>query len=113
MYSPILADKWSCGRVLLKFTERLGRGEDDKGLRIFARQLMNDNPNERPPLLEWGAPLKRKGAEEGSEPSTPTISRKRHKVDEDTPDSADELQTGHEELELDIDMCSSCQRVST
>ena len=51
MYSPMRADKWSCGRVLRLFAERHGKA--DEGLRGFATRLMNRNPRKRPPLLEW------------------------------------------------------------
>ena len=51
MYSPMRADKRSCGRVLRLFAERHGKA--DEGLRGFAGQLMNENPRKRPPLLEW------------------------------------------------------------
>jgi len=51
MYSPMKADKWSCGRVLRLFSERHGKA--DEGLRGFAARLMNGNPRNRPPLLEW------------------------------------------------------------
>jgi len=51
MYSPILADKWSCGRVLAAFADI--RGGNDRGLAAFARQLMNGDPHARPAILEW------------------------------------------------------------
>ncbi|KLO08979.1 kinase-like protein [Schizopora paradoxa] len=51
-YSPILADRWSCGRVLLEFSKRL-QGEHDYGLRDFAMQMMSIEPSKRPSLLEW------------------------------------------------------------
>jgi serine/threonine protein kinase len=51
MYSPMRADKWSCGRVLRLFAERHGKA--DEGLRGFAARLMDGDPRKRPPLLEW------------------------------------------------------------
>ncbi|KAF8468574.1 kinase-like domain-containing protein [Russula ochroleuca] len=57
MYSPIKADRWSCGRVLLRHI-MVRRG--DKRLWEFADQLMANDPQQRPSLLEWhkwSAPL--------------------------------------------------------
>ncbi|KAH9041678.1 kinase-like domain-containing protein [Lactarius pseudohatsudake] len=55
MYSPIKADRWSCGRVLLRHI-LVGRG--DNRLSRFAEQLMSRDPQRRPSLLkrnEWSA----------------------------------------------------------
>jgi serine/threonine protein kinase len=41
-YSPVRADKWSCGHVLRLFAERHGKA--DEGLGRFAARLMNGNP---------------------------------------------------------------------
>ncbi|KAI9443372.1 hypothetical protein H4582DRAFT_1924231 [Lactarius indigo] len=49
MHSPIKADRWSCGRVLLHYI-MVGKG--DKWLSRFARQLMAKDPQKRPSLLE-------------------------------------------------------------
>ena len=51
MYSPIKADRWSCGRVLLR---HIMVGKGDKRLSKFADQLMANDPQERPSLFEWG-----------------------------------------------------------
>jgi serine/threonine protein kinase len=50
-HSPIKADRWACGRVLLSLLD--GFGKEDKSLRAFARDLMAHNPKQRPSLLEW------------------------------------------------------------
>jgi hypothetical protein len=50
MYSPIKADRWSCGRVLLR---HIMVGKGDKRLSKFADQLMSNDPQQRPSLLEW------------------------------------------------------------
>ena len=50
MYSPIKADRWSCGRVLLR---HMMVGKGDKRLSKFAEQLMANNPQQRPSLVEW------------------------------------------------------------
>ncbi|KAH9029236.1 kinase-like domain-containing protein [Lactarius pseudohatsudake] len=50
MHSPIKADRWSCGRVLLRYI-MLGKG--DSPLFKFAEELMADEPKKRPSLLEW------------------------------------------------------------
>ena len=48
-YSPIKADRWSCGRVLRYHII----GEEDRRLSRFAEQLMANDPQQRPSLLEW------------------------------------------------------------
>ncbi|KAI0286359.1 kinase-like domain-containing protein [Russula brevipes] len=50
-HSPIRADRWACGRVIIFLLDRFK--EKDERLRAFARKLMVDNPELRPPLLEW------------------------------------------------------------
>jgi serine/threonine protein kinase len=50
-HSPIKADRWACGRVLLFLLDKFGKG--DESLRTFARNLMAHNPNHRPSLVEW------------------------------------------------------------
>jgi serine/threonine protein kinase len=54
MYSPIKADRWSCGRVLLRHI--MVRKRDNRlsnRLSKFADQLMAKDPQQRPSLLEW------------------------------------------------------------
>ena len=54
MYSPIKADRWSCGRVLLRHIIVGGRAlVADKRLWKFAHQLKANDPQQRPSLLEW------------------------------------------------------------
>lgn len=48
MHSPIRADRWSCGRVLLHHFI-VGKNH----LQTFAHQLMAKDPQQRPSLLEW------------------------------------------------------------
>ncbi|KAH9017766.1 kinase-like domain-containing protein [Lactarius deliciosus] len=50
MYSPIKADRWSCGCVLLR---HMMVGKGDNRLSEFAEQLMARDPQQRPSLLEW------------------------------------------------------------
>jgi len=50
-HSPIKADRWACGRVLLFLLDKFGK--EDKSLGVFARNLMAYNPKDRPSLLEW------------------------------------------------------------
>ncbi|KAH9004375.1 hypothetical protein EDB86DRAFT_2888292 [Lactarius hatsudake] len=54
LYSPIRADKYSCGRVFRVFADT--NGEVDEGLGQFADKLMHPNPSERPHLIEWCGP---------------------------------------------------------
>ncbi|KAG6369373.1 hypothetical protein JVT61DRAFT_14980 [Boletus reticuloceps] len=51
-HSPIKADRWACGRVILSLLD--GFGKEDESLRAFARDLVAHNPKQRPPLLGWG-----------------------------------------------------------
>ena len=51
MFSPIRADRWSCGRVLLEFVTEVG-GEGAILVK-FAKRLMNVDPCRRPSLLDW------------------------------------------------------------
>ena len=51
MYSPIKADRWSCGRVLLHHIMVVGKG--DSNLRKFAQKLMANDPQQRPSLIAW------------------------------------------------------------
>jgi len=50
-HSPIKADRWACGRVLLLLLDTFGKEEES--LRAFARNLKAYNPRQRPSLLEW------------------------------------------------------------
>ena len=54
-YSPIKADRWSCGRVLLQhiLIDRKGTW----GLSTFSNLLMAEDPQQRPSLLEENASL--------------------------------------------------------
>jgi serine/threonine protein kinase len=50
-YSPIKADRWSCGHVLLYLLDKLRT--DDGRLRAIGRKLEVRDPKQRPSLLEW------------------------------------------------------------
>ncbi|KAH9007816.1 hypothetical protein EDB84DRAFT_1447307 [Lactarius hengduanensis] len=52
IYSPIKADRWSCGRVLLRHI--LVRNGDNR-LSRFATQLIARDPQQRPSLVGWSA----------------------------------------------------------
>ena len=51
MYSPIRADRWSCGQVIIFLLEEFGK--EDKPLRSIAMKLKARSPRDRPSLLEW------------------------------------------------------------
>ncbi|KAH9052928.1 kinase-like domain-containing protein [Lactarius deliciosus] len=51
-YSPIKADRWSCGRVLLR---HILVGKGDNRVSRFASQLMARDPEQRPSLVGWSA----------------------------------------------------------
>ncbi|KAH9041687.1 kinase-like domain-containing protein [Lactarius pseudohatsudake] len=52
MYSPIKADRWSCGCVLLR---HILVGKGDNRLSRFAERLMSSDPQQRPSLVGWSA----------------------------------------------------------
>ena len=52
-HSPIKADRWACGRVLLFLLPLPEFGKEDEPLKVFARALLEHNPMRRPSLLEW------------------------------------------------------------
>ena len=49
-YNPLLADRWSCGRVLRFFTERMKPSRLQKALRSLSQRLMDPDPSLRPPV---------------------------------------------------------------
>jgi len=49
-HSPIKADRWACGRILLFLLDEFGK--EDESLRAFARNFVGYNPKQRPLLLE-------------------------------------------------------------
>jgi hypothetical protein len=51
VFSPIRADRWSCGRVLLELV--MEDGNEGAVLVKFAKRLMNVDPCRRPSLLDW------------------------------------------------------------
>ena len=50
MYSPIKADRWSTGKVLLHFLDKFG--EEDTVLRTTAGKLTAHDPEQRPSMLQ-------------------------------------------------------------
>ena len=66
-YSPILADRWACGRMVKHFAEYFPTYEDARTTKLlaFAQQLPDVDPRARPGLNELQAidgPTKRKSA---------------------------------------------------
>ncbi|CAG8722127.1 729_t:CDS:2, partial [Acaulospora colombiana] len=53
-YNPLLADRWSCGRVLQYFADNMKPGQMRETMRLFSRQLMNETPSLRPKTESWG-----------------------------------------------------------
>jgi serine/threonine protein kinase len=51
-YDPLLADRWSCGRVLADFTGRMKQGRLRSEMHSLSQRLMNPNPSLRPPVLD-------------------------------------------------------------
>ena len=49
-YDPLLADRWSCGRVLTLFTERMRQDRLWERMCLLSQQLMDPDPALRPPL---------------------------------------------------------------
>ncbi|KAH9047639.1 kinase-like domain-containing protein [Lactarius hengduanensis] len=54
LYSPIRADRYSCGRVFKVFADM--NGEVDEGLGQFADKLIHPDPSKRPHLIGWCGP---------------------------------------------------------
>jgi serine/threonine protein kinase len=50
-YSPIRADRWACGHVIISLL--IGAGKVEERLRSFATRLEARAPEQRPPLSEW------------------------------------------------------------
>jgi serine/threonine protein kinase len=72
-YSPILADRWACGRMIEHFAMYFPtyEGERNITLRAFAQRLLDVNPRARPGLNQLQAihgPTKRKSARSQQEP---------------------------------------------
>jgi serine/threonine protein kinase len=51
MYSPIKADRWSCGQVIMYLLDEFGK--KDEPLTGIAMKLKVHSPRQRPSLLEW------------------------------------------------------------
>jgi hypothetical protein len=51
-YDPILADRWSCGCVVMFFTEFMESSPQRRRMCISAQRLMDPNPSLRPPIQE-------------------------------------------------------------
>ena len=72
-YSPILADRWACGRMIKHFAKYFSMYEGSKKTKLlaFAQRLLDVNPRARPELNELQAihgPRKRKSATSRHEP---------------------------------------------
>jgi serine/threonine protein kinase len=74
MYSPIKADRWSCGRVLLRhiLVKMVGTGDDR--LSNFANELIAKDPQQRPSLLDWDKKPFSDGAKESVFPARQNMS---------------------------------------
>ena len=59
-YNPLLADRWSCGRVLTFFTDRMKPGPLRETMYSLSQRLMNPDPSLRPSISNW-YPQKRRG----------------------------------------------------
>lgn len=66
VYSPVLADRWPCGKVVKYFTGYLSGlfTNEDETMMHFAHDLLNEDPRSRPPL-------------DGNSPSSPSYVLKR------------------------------------
>ena len=51
-YDPLLADRWSCGRVLTFFTDRMKPSPLREKMRSLAQRLMDPDPSLRPPVQD-------------------------------------------------------------
>ncbi|KAI0252824.1 kinase-like domain-containing protein [Lactifluus subvellereus] len=70
-YSPILADRWACGRMIKYFAKYIPTYVNKQHLLAFAQQLLSVNPRERPPLNQLrviNGPTKRRSTRSQHEP---------------------------------------------
>jgi serine/threonine protein kinase len=70
-YSPILADRWACGRMIKYFAKYIPTCANKQHLLAFGQQLLNVNPRARPPLDHLRAingPTTRRSARSQHEP---------------------------------------------
>jgi len=51
-YNPLLADRWSCGRVLALFTERMKQSPLRETMHVWSQLLMNPDPSLRPSISD-------------------------------------------------------------
>src|SRR5579863_3551916 len=51
MYSPVKADRWSCGRVLLCLLDEFLK--EERLMRVIGRELRAHGPKRRSSLFEW------------------------------------------------------------
>ena len=58
-YNPLLADRWSCGRVLEFFTGCMKPSRLRERMYLSSQRLMNPNPSLRPPVLDVYPPKMR------------------------------------------------------
>jgi serine/threonine protein kinase len=49
-YDPLLADRWSCGLVLVVFTRRMKPSRMREAMCLWSQRLMDTNPSLRPPV---------------------------------------------------------------
>ena len=69
-YSPILADRWACGRMIQYFSNYITTHDEDKqNLLVFAQRLLSDNPRARPSLQAISGTKKRRSAGNQDEPA--------------------------------------------
>jgi serine/threonine protein kinase len=63
-HSPIKADRWACGEVILFLLDRFSK--EDESLLVFARDLVAHNPRQRPSLLAWNRYLAQSFSDDGN-----------------------------------------------
>lgn len=95
-YSPIRADRYSCGVVMMEFAG-LHEG-DDNGLLKFAHRLLDLEPSSRPRLSEWSS-IKREGVT-----NSPTFSDTETLVGEEIMNDKGWSPRPQKRLRLDIDV---------
>ena len=59
MYSPIRADRWSCGKMIQYFTT-FGPGFKDADIEGLSSLLMNEDPAKRPSLIDQPLQIKKR-----------------------------------------------------
>ncbi|KAH9001395.1 hypothetical protein EDB92DRAFT_1812202 [Lactarius akahatsu] len=81
IYSAVLADRWSCAKVLKYFADFLPIGASALAFEPICARLLSSDSSERPPLSVVLQIIRGASAQKhGSEAREATVARKRHRI---------------------------------